>query len=213
MADLLHNYFESIIDANSAVRAGAKLYTYEDGTTTPLATYTDNGLTTPHTNPVIANSEGRFEPIYLSPVGYKFRLTDASDVLIEEIDPYFPFTSVLATTANESELVISVDGILTNAQEIFEMIGRGGLSYTLPAGAGDSRASADTAATAQTVLTLKKNNSSVGTITFAAGGTSGTFAVASAVTIAAGDKLSVENQATADVTLADVQINLVLTRS
>lgn len=211
MAAMLHNYFESVLDANAALRVGAKLWSYEDGTSTELATYTDNALTTPHTNPIIANSEGRFEPIYVLPEGYKFRLLDANDNLVEEIDPFIPFTAVLAGTLNQKTLSIDVEGILTNAQELYEMIGWGGTTLTLPAGASDSRASSDVSATAQTVLTLLKNGSSVGTITFAAGGTSGVFAVASDVTIVAGDKLGVQNQGTADVTLADVHISIIFT--
>ena len=213
MADLLHNYFESIIDANSAVRVGAKLWSYADGTSTELATYTDNGLTTPHTNPIIADSEGRFEPIYLLPEGYKFRLLDANDNLIEELDPYTPVTALLAGTINQKTLSVDIEGLLTNSQELYEMIGWGGTTLTLPAGAGDSRASSDTAATAQTVLTLLKNGSSVGTVTFAAGGTSGVYAVASDVTIVSGDKFGIQNQGTADVTLADVHLSIVFTAS
>lgn len=77
-----------------------------------------------------------------------------------------------------------------------------------------SRASADTAATASTVFSIKKNGSTIGSITFGAGGSTGTFATtgSSAETFAAGDVLTVTAPASADATLADISINLAGTR-
>lgn len=49
------------------------------GTSTPVATYSDVGLTTPNANPVILDSSGR-ATIYLTPgTSYKFALTDSSN--------------------------------------------------------------------------------------------------------------------------------------
>ena len=93
-----------------------------------------------------------------------------------------------------------------NAQVIVRFVSPQTLA--LAAGLGTSYASAITAATAETVLTIKKNAVSVGTITFAIAGTTGTFSVASGVTLDAGDILTIENQATADSTLSHISITL-----
>jgi hypothetical protein len=86
-------------------------------------------------------------------------------------------------------------------------------SFTLPSGLTGSVASAGTAATASTVFTIYKNASSVGTITFAAAGTSGTFAMASGQSFVSGDLLRVLAPATADTTLADISITFNGTRT
>lgn len=67
-----------------------------------------------------------------------------------------------------------------------------------------SQAIAITAATAETIFVLKKNGVQFGTVTFAIGGTVGTFAAAVPPAFIAGNYLSVHGPATADATLADV---------
>lgn len=42
----------------------AKAYFTETGTTTPVAVYEDNECTTPHTDPVVADAQGIFPPIF-----------------------------------------------------------------------------------------------------------------------------------------------------
>ena len=66
------------------VLPGAKLNTYVAGTpSTPLATYSDQALTVPNANPVVASAFGLFGPIYLTPgVAYKLVLTDATNVTV-----------------------------------------------------------------------------------------------------------------------------------
>lgn len=73
---------------NGIVLPGAKLTFTQTGTTTPQNTYTDIELTTPSSNPVIADSEGVFAPIYLDPSlpNYRIKLDDSSDVLIYQVD-------------------------------------------------------------------------------------------------------------------------------
>lgn len=60
---------------------GGKVYTYAAGTTTPLASYTDNTGATANTNPVILDTRGE-AAIWLSPASYKFVLKDSNDVTI-----------------------------------------------------------------------------------------------------------------------------------
>jgi microcystin-dependent protein len=81
-------------------RAGAKLYFFQTGTTTPQATYSDVGLTTPNTNPVIADSLGQFGNVFLlgSPA-YKVALTDANDVEVWTMDPVGPSLAISGAAA------------------------------------------------------------------------------------------------------------------
>lgn len=61
--------------------AGAKLYFYEQGTTTPKNTYSNPGLSTANSNPLVADATGKFGAIFLDG-SYTARITDASDVEI-----------------------------------------------------------------------------------------------------------------------------------
>ena len=67
---------------------GAKLTFSQTGTSTLQNTYQDEDLTTPHANPVVADANGVFEPIYLDPTlpHYRVRLTTAADVLVYQVD-------------------------------------------------------------------------------------------------------------------------------
>jgi microcystin-dependent protein len=67
-------------DADGFPLAGGWFYSYEAGSDTPLAIYTDEQCTTPHTNPAELDASG--EIVYYIPQGvaYKFNLTDADDV-------------------------------------------------------------------------------------------------------------------------------------
>lgn len=85
-------------------------------------------------------------------------------------------------------------------------------ALAIPVALAGSRAVASVAATAETDFDVQKNGSSVGTIRFAAAGTVATFIAASAVSIAAGDRLSVVAPSTADATLADISITIRATR-
>lgn len=74
-------------DSNGDPLAGGKLWFYTTGTTTPEDVFSNAALTTPATNPVVANSAGRFPDIYLSAATYKVVLTDEDDVVIWTADP------------------------------------------------------------------------------------------------------------------------------
>jgi hypothetical protein len=81
-------------------------------------------------------------------------------------------------------------------------------AVTFPASLTGSVGKASVAATAQTDFDVQKNGTSVGTIRFAAAATSATFIAASAVTLAAGDVISIVAPGTVDATLANVGIVL-----
>lgn len=78
--------------------SGGKLYFYASGTTTPLNTYSDSGLTIANSNPVVLNSDG--EPatdIFLQNLAYTVTLTDANDVVMWTADNVY--TSDFSTIA------------------------------------------------------------------------------------------------------------------
>lgn len=81
-----------------------------------------------------------------------------------------------------------------------------------PSGLTGSQGTAETAATAQTDYDIQKNGVSVGTMRFAAAGSTSTFIMASATSFAAGDKLQLVAPGTLDSTLADIAMTLKGTR-
>jgi hypothetical protein len=70
------------------VLPGAKLTFYLTGTSTLTNIYTDDGLSVAHSNPVVADANGVFAPIYLNPeIRYRATLTTSADVLVYTVDP------------------------------------------------------------------------------------------------------------------------------
>lgn len=84
MAQPLTLPYTQIVDANGAPIAGAKIYTYAAGTTTPQASYTDSTGTVAAANPVICDSAGR-ATVWLSGY-YRIVVKDASDNTISTTD-------------------------------------------------------------------------------------------------------------------------------
>lgn len=91
------------------VESGDKLYFYEVGTTNTLTVYTDFALTTAAANPLVADSEGRFAPIYIDATGNdpKVLLTDSLDVQKWTVDRYpIEDLTTLAADLDQAELDI-----------------------------------------------------------------------------------------------------------
>jgi hypothetical protein len=70
--------------------AGGKLYSYQAGTLTPQATYTDATLTVPNPNPIILDAFGT-AAVWLGSNAYKFNLLDVNGV--QQAD--FPIDNVI----------------------------------------------------------------------------------------------------------------------
>jgi len=88
MATRLVSPLYQAFDNNGNVGSGFKLYFYETGTSTPKETFSDEALTIANTNPVVADSFGRFIDILgVSKDEYKAILTDSNDVEIRTYDP------------------------------------------------------------------------------------------------------------------------------
>src|SRR5688572_27490198 len=68
--------------------AGAKLTFSITGTSTLQNVYTNEALTIAHSNPVVADANGVFAPIYLDPTlpSYRVKFTTAADVTIYQVD-------------------------------------------------------------------------------------------------------------------------------
>jgi len=80
MASLTPTPKQQFFDANGNPLVAGKVYTYAGGTTTPIATYTDQTGATTNTNPIILDSRGMAN-IWLQPtIAYKFLVTDSTDV-------------------------------------------------------------------------------------------------------------------------------------
>lgn len=80
MASLTPTPKQQFFDANGNPLVAGKVYTYAGGTTTPIATYTDQTGATANTNPIILDSRGMAN-IWLQPtIAYKFLITDENDV-------------------------------------------------------------------------------------------------------------------------------------
>jgi VCBS repeat-containing protein len=98
-----------------------------------------------------------------------------------------------------------MNGAPTGAQEMFKITAA--RSFEFPDEFAGSVGDSGVNPTASTVLTVKRNGGSIGTITIS---TTGTFTFVSTATtveaFAIGDELSVDNQATADATAADISV-------
>lgn len=97
MAQRLYLPIEQVFSDLGAIGAGYKLNTYETGTTTPKATYSNVALSSANTNPIVADSAGRLGNIFVDDLStYKLVLTDVDDVEIWSADPVDPKTFSLA---------------------------------------------------------------------------------------------------------------------
>lgn len=84
MASLLNAPYTYLSDANGLPLVGGLIYSYDAGTTTPKATYTDSGGGTPLSNPIVLDSAGRAE-IWISGA-YKFVVKDSLGSTIHTTD-------------------------------------------------------------------------------------------------------------------------------
>jgi hypothetical protein len=97
------NAFQFFSNDGLPLNAG-KIFTYQAGSTTPLATYTDPSGLIANTNPIILGTDGRPpSTIWLSDsFFYKFVLTDASDVVIQTYDNLYGIIGTIPTVAPAS---------------------------------------------------------------------------------------------------------------
>lgn len=104
MALLFDSGIFSVEGLSGEILAGAKLYWYATGTSTPQATYSDEALTTPNANPVVANADGRFPAIWLQPLDYKMILKSFDDTTLVTRDP-------IVGALTGGDMVVTADSI------------------------------------------------------------------------------------------------------
>lgn len=73
------------VDANNNPLVGGQLFIYTTGTSTPITTYADAGLTIPNTNPVILDEYGT-AILWVGPGLYRLTLKDVNNV----VQPGYP---------------------------------------------------------------------------------------------------------------------------
>lgn len=110
MPTLFDSGIFSVVGLSSELLVGAKLYWYASGTTTPLATYSDQGLTTPNANPVVADSAGRFSTIWLQAADYKLVLKTAADVTLVTRDPIIGATALDLLALSTGSALVGYSG-------------------------------------------------------------------------------------------------------
>jgi hypothetical protein len=102
MANLWEGSGQVLVDGTGTPYASWKLYSFDTGTTSNKATYSDAGLTSANTNPVVADSNGRMGDVYLLAGRYKLVFKTSADVTIKTIDPYDSSSQLITATASPS---------------------------------------------------------------------------------------------------------------
>lgn len=90
-------------DNSGNMLSGGKIYSYEAGTTTPLATYTSSTGITAHTNPIVLDAAGRVPSggeIWAQTQLYKFVLKTSADATIATYDNVGSSFNSVAIIAN-----------------------------------------------------------------------------------------------------------------
>ena len=103
---------QRFFDSNGNPLAGGKLYTYQAGTTTPQATYTDSTGATPNANPVILDADGEADVWLNDSLSYKFILKDSSDTTQWTID------NVIGLITNDSVGTASIQDLAVTTAKI-----------------------------------------------------------------------------------------------
>jgi hypothetical protein len=94
-------------DGNGRLLSGARLFLFDGGTSTPRIGYRDSSLTSPHPNPIVADSAGRLPLIYLDDGFYRHRLTSKAGTLIFDDDGL----PVLSATEGGSGTSVDPDSV------------------------------------------------------------------------------------------------------
>lgn len=184
----------------------AKGYFFEADGTTPTTVYSDAACTTTLDQPVVADDEGRFVPIYYaSGTSIRGRFYTSADILIgealnlnsiEEVTDYYDikFWQPSVPTNSQTLLVVNIVRPMTLPEDLDD-------------GVFPSICTVGVAPTADTTLTLRKNGGSIGTLVFHTDQTVTT--TITATSFVASDQLSITAQASADATAAAFALTLV----
>lgn len=96
---------QQFFDDNGDPLAGGKIYSYQAGTTTPQATYTDSTGATPNANPVILDAAGRAAIWLNTDLSYKFLIKTSADVSVFNED------NIIGLSTNNSVATASIQDL------------------------------------------------------------------------------------------------------
>lgn len=108
----------AFLNSAGAPAVGYKLYTYEAGSTTPLATYTDSTGGTANANPIILDARGEAD-VWISAVQYKYVLKTDADVTvftadnIQNVSVPTQYESVVITCSDETTALAADTAVMT----------------------------------------------------------------------------------------------------
>jgi hypothetical protein len=78
--------YQTVLDGDGVAVSGAKIYTYEAGTTTNATTYTTSALSEANANPIVADSAGRYVAYLSAGANLRFIIKTSADVTIDDQD-------------------------------------------------------------------------------------------------------------------------------
>ena len=149
--------YQTALDGNGNPLSGALIYTYAAGTTTPATTYTDSTGSVANTNPIVADSAGRWVA-YLEPgQSYKFVVKTSAGVTVNTQD------NVLGTYATNASTV-TVTGVTDQTLNVYDIVC---LRVTTPGTPGRWVLASNGAANTSTIpiIGVALNNTTPGGIT------------------------------------------------
>ena len=148
--------FTSLLDGGG-VNSGGSVYTYKAGTTTQLTTYSDVGLTSKNTNPVVLDTNGQASIYYGGP--FKVVICDANGVQLQTIDNLYGWgggTAVAFPASSEGKVLTWTGGVLTNSSFTLSQYGTSAASSA--SNAALSASAASTSATNASVSAASASN-------------------------------------------------------
>jgi microcystin-dependent protein len=102
-------------DNSGVPLAGGLIYSYLAGTTTPLVTYTSSTGLTAHPNPIVLDSAGRINEVWVAEgTNCKFVLQTSTNVLIGTYDSLFPIASLPVSIYNGGTGATTAEGARIN---------------------------------------------------------------------------------------------------
>ena len=102
-------------DNSGVPLAGGLIYSYLAGTTTPLVSYTSSTGLTAHPNPIVLDSAGRINEVWVAEgTNCKFVLQTSTNVLIGTYDSLFPIASLPVSIYNGGTGATTAEGARIN---------------------------------------------------------------------------------------------------
>jgi len=113
--------YQTVLDTSGNPVSGALIYTYVAGTSTPATTYTDVALSVANTNPIVADSSGRFVAFLTPGSSYKFVYQDSGGGSIRTQDN----VSAVPASSNNVDITGTAGEALTAGQAVYLSDGSG----------------------------------------------------------------------------------------